>query len=116
MTILWVQQILAFPLQRRATIIIHRRRSRLLSFIITHFHILILSWRGVGLGPGLGPFHSLALLTLFVLGCCFVEEGFAVALDGCLVFLADLGWVAHAVFLVVAFDKFLGGLLMLVLV
>jgi hypothetical protein len=46
-------------------------------------------------------------------GCGFVEEGFAVALDRLLVFLADLGGIGHAVLFVVAFDELLGRLWLL---
>lgn len=102
-----VKHIIPFPLQERA-VIIRRRCSRRFGFVVAHFHICVFGWRVVSLG--LGPFLGLALLALFVLGCCFVEEGFAVGFDGLLVFLADFGWVVHAVLFVVALDKLLGGL------
>lgn len=109
-----IKRIISFPLQRRA-VIIHRRSGRRvrLGFVVTHFHVRVFGGRGVGLGPGVCPFLRLALLALSVLGCCFVEEGFAVALHGLLVFLTDFGRVIHAVLLVVALDEFFGRLLML---
>lgn len=105
-----VKRIVPFPLQISA-VIIRRRCRRRFGFVVAHFHICVLGWCVVRLG--LGSFLGLALLALFVLGCCFVEEGFAISFDGLLVFLADFGWVVHAVLFVVALDKLLGGLLWL---
>lgn len=76
-----------------------------LGLVVGHFDVLV--------GP-IGRailLRGLALLAFFLLGCSFVEEGFAVASDRLLVFLADLGGIRYAVLFVVAVDELLGCLL-----
>lgn len=76
-----------------------------LGLIVGHFDVLV---RPVGRAILL---RGLALLAFLLLGCSFVEEGFAVAFDCLLVFLADLSGIVYAVLFVVAFDELLGCLL-----
>lgn len=58
---------------------------------------------------------ALVLFALLVLGSCLFEEGLAVAHDCLLVLLADFGRVCDTPFLVVALDKLLGRLVVVML-
>ena len=82
-------------------------------FIIGHFDVWVIGGHTVGFGVGGGGgggdlFRGFTSFTLLVLCDCFFKEGFAVAFDSFLMFLADLGWVGDAVVFVIAFDELFG--------
>jgi hypothetical protein len=83
-------------------------------FIIGHFDVWVVGGCtvvfGVGGSGGGDLFCGFTGFALLVLCGGFFEEGFAVAFDSLLMFLADLGWVGDAVMFVIAFHKLFGRL------
>lgn len=86
-------------------------------FIVGHFDVWVVGGGTVGfeVRVGLGGCGGCLLdgftgFALLVLCGGFFEEGFAVAFDGFLVFLANLGWICDASVFVIAVYKLLGGL------